>query len=213
MLKQVNEELKKDEELREKVNEVLSVTGHQYKGKADVKHFAQVLKDDIGLDQVKSKVEKPLEGLKVACHTGCHILSPPDIMMFDNPFDPIVLDQMISVLGAEPVDYDLKTLCCGWTLTNYGEKSSANYLIAKKLESMRAVGSDCITVICPQCFYQFDMGQLLAARSLNLDYMLPVLFYLQLLALAMGYSIEEVYLPQHRIKDSFFTEKLRGMLC
>ena len=211
-LRHVNHMLKADEEAREKVNEVLSETDHQFRGTVDVKHFASVLMDDIGLQRIAGKIEKPLEGLTIAGHTGCHIISPPEIMAFDDPFDPQVLDKMVGVLGSEPADFDLKTLCCGWTLTNYGDKSGSDKLLGAKLEAMHRAGSDCISVICPQCFYQFDMGQLLASRRLGLDFSVPVLFYLQLLGLAMGYSLEDIGLKRHRTKSSGFEEKILEVL-
>jgi heterodisulfide reductase subunit B len=210
-LKQTNHTLKTDEELRLKVNEILAETDHQFDGKIEVKHFANVLLEDIGLDAIQGRIERPLEGLQVASHTGCHIVSPTQIMNFDDPFAPIKLDSMISTVGATPADYDLKPLCCGWTLTNYGTRSSANELLGAKLVAMNGASADCITVLCPQCYNQFDTGQLIAARSMKLEFRLPVLFYTQLLALGMGYSLEDIHYRNHRIKDKGFEEKIRGL--
>jgi len=81
--------------------------------------------------------------------------------------------------------------------------------MGSKLEAMWKAGSDCINVICPQCFYQFDTGQMLAGRSLNLRYKIPVLFYFQLLGLAMGYSLEDIYYGSHRVKSKDFESKVR----
>ena len=167
--------------------------------------------DDLGLEQVKGRVVSPLKGLSVACHPGCHIISPVNIMAFDDPFDPVTLDKMVSVLGATPLDYDLKTLCCGWTLTNYGTRQSATSILKAKLESMVKSGTDCITVICPQCFHQFDRGQIRVNRNSDPGYRLPVLFYLQLLGLSLGYSLDEIHLNRHLIKDPAFEEKLRRL--
>jgi len=212
-LKQVNEELKRDPELRDKVNEVLSETDHEYRGTIEVKHFAQVLNEDIGLDRIAKYVERPLSGLSVAGHTGCHILSPPDVMKFDDPYEPVVLDNMVAALGAEPADFSMKTICCGWTLTNYGDRQSANQLVGAKLQAMEVAGSDCISVICPQCFYQFDTGQMMATRSLKLDIKLPVLYYLQLLGLSMGYGLDDIHYKQHRVKSPGFEDKLGRILA
>jgi len=212
-LKQVNESLKANPDLRTKVNEILAETDHQFKGTIDVKHFATVLKEDLGLDKIEKKIVAPLMGLKVASHTGCHIVSPPEIMRFDDPFDPVVLDGMVRVLGAEAVDYDLKTLCCGWTLTNYGDKGAANELLGEKLVSMSGAGADCIATICPQCFYQFDTGQALASRKLGLDFRFPSLFYLQLMALAMGHSLDDIGYRRHRVRDPGFESKLQEVVA
>ena len=212
-LKQANETLKSDAALRARVNDVLAETGHEFKGTVDVLHFAQVLSRRVGLDGIKAVVKKPLTGLRVACHPGCHILSPPAVMGFDDPLDPVVLDGMVSALGAEPVDWDKKTGCCGWTLTNYGEREAANRLLGVKLDAMHTAGADCSTVICPQCFYQFDTGQMLAARELKLEYKVPTIYYLQLLALAMGRSLDESGIRQHRVKDPALEERLGRLVA
>jgi heterodisulfide reductase subunit B len=212
-LRQANETLKTDQTLRTKVNELISETGHEFKGTVEVRHFAQVLSQNIGADAIRSVIKKPLTGLRVACHPGCHILSPPSVMNFDDPLDPIILDSMVSALGAEPVDWDKKTGCCGWTLTNYGDKESANRLLGAKLDAMHAAKADCSTVICPQCFYQFDTGQMLASRELKLEYKVPTIYYLQLLAIAMGRSLEETGIKQHRVKDPALEEKLGRLVA
>jgi heterodisulfide reductase subunit B len=210
-LRQADAILSQDTALRSKINDVLSETGHKFRGSTKVKHFAQVLYDEVGVDSIRAKVKRPLEGLKVACHTGCHILSPPEIMDFGDPFDPTKLEELVSALGADPVDWENKTMCCGWTLTNYGNKESSNNLIDFKISSMSAASADCSTVICPQCFYQFDMGQMLASRDLKTDYRVPTTFYLQLLSLALGYDYDFAKFDAHRVKDPNLEQKLRRL--
>ena len=210
-LRTVNQELKRDDELRERVNEVLSAIDREFKGLIRVRHFAEFLVRDVGLERLRKRVERPLEGLRVACHTGCHILSPPEIMRFDDPYDPVILDEMVEALGAEAVDYALKTLCCGWTLPTYGSREASERLLASKLDSMRRSGAMAIAVICPQCFHQFDVGQASAARRLGLDYRLPVFYYLELLALAMGLSLEEVGYRHHRVRSREVEEALEAI--
>lgn len=212
-LKQANETLKADPELRERVNEVLAETGHQFRGTVEVKHFAQVLMDQVGLHKIKNKVEKPLSGLRVASHTGCHILSPPEVMGFDDPQVPVKLDAMMDALGATPLEYAYKTQCCGWTLSNYGDRNAAARLLGDKLAAMREAGADSVNVICPQCLAQLDTSQMLAARALKLEFRLPALFYLQYLALAMGYSLGEAGYDKHRVRDPGFEEKLGRILA
>jgi len=212
-LKQANETLKADSELRGRVNEVLAETGHLFRGTLEVRHFAQVLMDQVGLQRVRCKVEKPLSGLRVASHTGCHILSPHEVMGFDDPQAPVKLDAMMEVLGATPLDYAYKTQCCGWTLSNYGDRNAASRLLGDKLTAMHAAGADSVSVICPQCLAQLDTGQMLAARALQLGFRLPALFYLQYLALAMGYSLEDAGYDKHRVRDPGFEEKLRRILA
>jgi heterodisulfide reductase subunit B len=207
-LRQVNHELKTNDELREKVNNILSDIDLEYKGTITVRHFAEVLYNELGTSIISKKVERPLSNLKIATHTGCHILSPQEIMDFDDTVNPEKLDELVTTLGAEPVDYLMKPVCCGWTLSNYGDRASGNMLLADKLVSMNQKSADCVSVICPQCFAQFDTGQLMAARSQKLEFKLPVQYYLQLLGLAMGYTLEEIGYSRHRVRNKDFEEKI-----
>jgi len=202
-LKHASDELK-DSELRRRVNEVLAETGHKYKGRSKVKHFIQVLNDDIGVNSIKAEVKHPLKGLKVATHRGCHFSSRYGL-------EASLLDDMVSTLGATSVEYDLKNLCCGWTLGGYGQPEEGYTWLKDRLDSMKKAGADCIAVICPQCLNQFDTGQLTAARKVDIPFKVPTLFYLQLLGLAMGYSLEEMQYGQHRVRDPGFQEKVNAM--
>ncbi len=203
-LKNAVEELE-SVELRHRVNEVLAETGHEFRGRSRVKHFIQVLNEDVGKSKIMKMVKTPLEGLKVATHTGCH---------FSNRFgvDALILDEMVSILGASSVEYDFKNLCCGWTIGTYGQQDEEYTWLKNRLDSMKRAEADCINVICPQCFNQFDTGQMRAARKVDIPFKIPVLYYLQTLGLAMGYSLEEMQYGSHRIKDAGFDTKVQRIL-
>lgn len=202
-LKHAIEEMR-DEEMRMKVNETLTETGHTYKGTATVKHFVQVLCDDVGIDAIRQAARHPLTGLNVAAHTGCH---------FSNRMgeDARLLDTLIEATGAKSIPYEEKNLCCGWTLGTYGRPEEGYAWLKRRLDSMKAGGADCIAVICPQCLQQFDMGQLIASRKVQLPYRLPALFYLQLLGISMGHTPEEMQFASGRIKDPALDERLRKL--
>jgi len=201
-----------NKQLLTKINEIIADTGHEYKGKVKINHFLEVFKNEIGVEKLKTFIHHPLSELVIATHTGCHILSPKEVMQFDEPFDPIVLDEMVTVLGATPADYDGKTRCCGWTLMNYGSREGAYALLGEKLNNMKQAKADCLTAVCPQCFYQFDTGQWMASRRGNPQHNLPVLFYTQLLALAMGYTLEEVGYYAHKVKNEKFENKIKEVI-
>lgn len=196
--------------LKSRVNEVLSEVGHRFCGSVKVRHFLEVIMEDVGVDGLRKMVRSPLSGLTVATHPGCHILRPQEVMSFDDPYDPLVLDGLVSVLGAQPADYDMKAECCGWPLANLGQSDASASLLAERVRAMREAGADCIVVGCPQCFYQFDRGQLTVSRKLGFEYGLPVLFYHQLLGLAMGYGLDGIQYPFHRVKDARFEKKVRS---
>lgn len=203
-----NHMMKREPELSDKVNRILVNTGHQFKGEVEIKHFLQAIVGDIGIGRLGNYVKTPLRGLNVATHTGCHLTSPEDVLNFDDPIDPKVLDSLVAALGAEPVDYDLKSLCCGVGFSLSGDTAASSHLLKDKLENMREYGADCIVTGCPFCYQQFDLGQLAAFRKYKLDFKLPVLYYLQIIGLAMGFGIEEMQYGAHRIKDESFVRKL-----
>jgi heterodisulfide reductase subunit B len=198
----VDHKLKEDAELRNKVNEILKPTGKEYKGTIKVKHLMQILKDEIGIDNLKKFVKKPLTGLKVAGHPGCHLLMPDEVLKFDDPLDPVIYDQFIKVLGAEPIDYLTKIECCGVSLALGGDKSATNKLIHKKILDVTSHGAEILSTPCPFCFQQFDMGQIMAQREFPdiKDKPVPVIYALELLALAMGKDIKDIGYDTHKIK-------------
>ena len=193
-------DLSQSPELRDRVNEVLIETGHTYRGTAQAKHFLPWLAQDVGLEAIRRAVQRPLAGLRVATHTGCHLLSPQHLHGFDDPEDPIIFDELVEALGATPVDYEAKPACCGIGFAVTGQPDPSSRALSTKLIDVHDAGADCIAVGCPFCYQQFDMGQLTAARKLGLDFRVPVLNYLQLLGLALGFSAEEMQLRAHKVK-------------
>ncbi len=198
----VNYRLKNNFELKNKVNEVLKEINLEFKGNIKIRHFLQVLKEDIGLDNLKKMVRTPLDGFKVAGHPGCHLLMPHEILKFDNPEDPEFYDQFIAALGATSIDYLTKADCCGVSLSLAGEKEASNNCIQNKLIDIQLSGAQFVSTACPACFNQFDFGQLIASRDFPQlqEKPIPVLYAIELLALAMGRSFEEIGYNLHRVK-------------
>jgi len=152
-LRGVQYQLKHDSMKMEKVNEELAKIRKIYKGTSDIKHFVDVLSDNI--DKVKGAISKPLTGLKVAVHPGCHYMRPAEWMESDDPMNPTTLKKLVEASGATVVDYGEEVLCCGNALTNaYEEHGFANLKI--KMDAIKKAGVDVIIVNCPACFQQFD---------------------------------------------------------
>lgn len=189
---EANHIFKANPQVLEKVNAELKRIGKSYSGNVEVKHFLMVLYDM--KDKIRENVKKPLLGLKVASQTGCHILRPSEIIQFDNPERPEKLDEMVSWLGARPFDYDLKSLCCGQAFLPI-DKDACFKVMKDKLEQIK--DADCLTTGCPACFQQFDLRQ----RMANLGFDKPVLFYLELLGLALGLSLGEIGYDFHKLKS------------
>ena len=200
----VNHKLKNDPKLKAAVNKVLNAIGKEYKGTVEIKHLLQVLKEDIGFDKLRDMITRPLTGLKVAGHPGCHLLCPEEIIGFDDATDPIFYDKFIESLGATPIDYITKTNCCGVSLALAGDKEGSNKAIRDKIVDMKESGAELISTGCPFCFTQYDMGQITASRTFPelKESKLPVLYAIELLGMALGKSLEDIGYTTHKIKTA-----------
>jgi len=205
-LMMVNQTLRTDKETRDKVNEILSVVNKKFKGTVNVKHTMDVLCDDVGLDKIRNKVAKPLNGLRVATQVGCHLVRPKLLHTeIGKGFE--VLDDLVQALGAEPVQYDDKEICCGGPLRDIDDHLSRN-LSNRKLAALKRANVDCVVTACPFCYIQFDVGQLEIKTLLKEEYDIPVLHFVELLSFAMGIKLEGPQLREHRVSIDSIVRKL-----
>ncbi len=173
------------EELK-KVNKELKDLGYEYKGSVVVKHFARVLLEEVGLDTLKKAITQPLKGINIAPHYGCHCIRPSSIFDdFDDPIRPESLDKLIAVTGATSVQYRDKLQCCGGGILAFDENTSMK-MVKQKLDHVKEAHADAMTLICPSCDIMYDEYQPSVETKFDAEYGIPVLFYSQLLGLAMG---------------------------
>lgn len=193
-LAEANEILMRDVEKKGKVNEILRRYGREYKGKADVKHVIEVLHEDIGLDKIRGQVIKP-QKIRVALHYGCHLYreyKSSDIMR-----KPRMMREIAAQTGVEIVDYGLERLCCGYPSMQASEEFSLKKRLLLKLSKMREVGAEAILTACPACMIQFEIGQVML-RSYGIQYNMPCINLMELLALSFGIPYKELHLELHR---------------
>ena len=203
---EANYHLKKDPELREKVNKSLKSIGREFRGTINVRHVVTLLRDDIGMEKLKNSIQHPLKDIKVAIHYGCHLLKPSEIMHVDDPVIPKILQELIEITGATPINHKEYLLCCGKACQDHELMLNMS---ADVFESIHASKADCLGLICPTCFDSFDLGQIRVARKVNKEYNLPVIYYFQMLALAQGATLEEVGIKYHKILPREFVVKLQ----
>jgi len=189
--------LNEDEELRARVNKRLAAIDMKYEGTVHARHLITILRDEVGLDGVAATVKRPLEGVRIAVHYGCHLLKPRDVMQVDDPDHPTIFEDMLTALGATPVDHTERIICCGKSCRDCDLPEQMTRTV---LESIHAAKVDIMGVICPSCFDSFDTGQLKLARKYKLGFTIPPVYYFQLLAVAQGLSAEAVGLDKHKIK-------------
>jgi heterodisulfide reductase subunit B len=168
--------------------EVERLLGGPAPGRVDCKSVLQVLYEQIGAEAVSAKVKKPLAGLRVAPYYGCLLSRPPALMAFDDPENPVSMDALLRACGAEIVDFAYKTECCGAAF-GMPRLDVMTRLSARILGAAVEAGADCVAVACPLCQMNLDLrqGQVDAAAGRAASN-LPVPYFTQLMALALGLS-------------------------
>lgn len=201
--------LKQNDEIKRKVNNTLQTIGREYKGTVEVKHVIEILHENITYETIRERIKRPLDGITVAVHYGCHFLKPSNIRAHGTAERPTILDDFVRTLGAKSVDYKDKMMCCGaGGGVRAGNLDVALHYTRKKIENMADAGADCLITPCAFCHYQFDTGQIELTEKLGKKYELPVVFVTQLLGLALGISSEGVGLNKNKTQIQSFTSKL-----
>lgn len=206
-LVEVNERLRRDSELRTKINRNLSEIGLQYRGECEVTHLLWVLLRDIGAEALAKRIVRPLHGLRVAPFYGCHILRPKDVLGFDDPDSPTSLDTLIRLLGAEPVAYDGKKRCCGFHVL-MGKEDVALKLSGRRLLEAEEAKADCLVTTCPLCHTSLDPYQSAAARTSGAKADLPIIHLPQLLGLGLGLDPKELKLDGHVVSTAAVLKRI-----
>ena len=151
-----------------------------YHGQAQVIHFLELLRDEVGFENLKKQVVKPFTGRKIGAYYGCLLLRPGKELAFDDPEAPKLLEEFIRALGGEPVIYPYRNECCGG-YQQVKDPEHAKMLSGRVLESAGSFGAEILITACPLCRF-----------NLNRSGDLPVYYFTQLLAQALGVEEETV---------------------
>lgn len=165
-----------DENFRQKASNYIT-PDPVYDGGTDVLHFLEVLRDDIGFDEIKKRVVNPLKGRKIGAFYGCMVLRPGKVLAFDDPENPQIIEDFIRALGATPVTYPYRNECCG-AYVALENKSAAIHQVDRALQSAKAAGCMELVTACPLCMY--NLVQNATANAM------PVTYFTELLAEALG---------------------------
>jgi heterodisulfide reductase subunit B len=169
-----------------KVNEALAAGDLQYKpGTLDVRHLIDILVYDVGLDTIRSKVVRPLTGLKVAPYMGCMLPRPDYQHRWSDHEHPTELDDLLRALGADVIDYPLTTECCGGHMTQIGPETAFE-LIRRLVADADERGAHLMATVCPMCQMNIDAYQHETNQFFGTKYQMPILFFTQLMGLAFG---------------------------
>jgi len=179
-----------DEKWLTSVNKVLKDRlGREYSRTVKVRHLARFLFEEYGLENIKKQVSRPLTGLKIAVHYGCHYMRPSRVYgEFDDPEFPKGLDLLVEATGAESIDHPNKMSCCGGGILNIDE-SVAVEMTKMKLVSLSSKDVDALLLICPFCGIMYSRYQRLIMKE---GKEIPVIYYPQLLGLALRLNPDEL---------------------
>ncbi|MGD0494635.1 MAG: CoB--CoM heterodisulfide reductase iron-sulfur subunit B family protein [Candidatus Bathyarchaeia archaeon] len=184
-LTEAQDTMKKNPQTAQKIISLLKEEGLDYGPNIKIWHTIDLLHDLVGLEKIRKAVKKPLRGLKVATHVGCQVIRYSDLGRVDDAENPRKLDELIEAMGAEAVDYAEKLDCCGAALMR-SHPDSALSLAGSKLKAVQGLNVAGLVVSCPECQLMFDAKQKDAGTTVGVKLDVPVVYYTQLLGLALG---------------------------
>ncbi len=195
VLRRTNLAISADEDKREKLNFFIE---SEYGGDLQVHDVLQILRDEVGFDEIARIVKRPLTGLRAAAYYGCMVLRPTAEVAYDDPENPRTLDDLLIALGAETVDYPHKGECCGSYLAVISVEATAemSYTI---LSSAQKNGAQLIVTNCPLCQFNLDRQQVGIARRHAGYQPIPVFYFSQLLGVALGLDTSDFGWEKHHI--------------
>lgn len=178
-----------DERMLDRVRDIIE---EDLQNTASVQHILEIL------DKETILVRKPLHGLKVACYYGCILARPEKVTHFDDEEDPQMMDRLMDRIEAQGVPWAYKTECCGASLP-LSQPDIVYELSNRILTAARAVGADCISVACPMCHSNLDMQQKEINKRYGIKDEMPILYFTQLVGLAMGLNDQSLLFNKHFI--------------
>jgi heterodisulfide reductase subunit B len=203
VLKRTNNLLSKDEYKLRKVNEFLE---ENYQLKVKVKHFLEILRDDYGFENLAEKIKRPLNNLKVVPYYGCQLLRPAKEMGMDDPEQPTIMENFLSSLGCEHLDFPFKNECCG-SYQIIDNEYAALELSYNILNNAVKNGAEAVALSCPVCYYNLDKKQEDIKKRFSGFTPIPVFYFTELLAIALDLDIELLELNKHYVDPKPLLER------
>lgn len=196
-LKRANERVKSDPESLDKINKFMYKENLDYEGDVKIYHLLELLRDEIKFENITKKVVKPIKNLKVANYYGCLLVRPKEIGL-DDVENPTVLENLVSSLGGDPIDFPFKTECCAayQTVDKPDLVADRTYHI---LSSAQDQGAEVVTVSCPLCAFNLDHRQQETAQKYPEFKNMPILYFTQIMAIALGCEKEDLRFDLHYV--------------
>jgi len=208
VLTEANQILNENKELRTKIDEELKKFDLEFQPGLEIKHFSRILYEDVGVDKIREKIVRELTPLKFSVHYGCHYLRPTELYdCFDDAEAPSSVENLVAVTGATVLDYKNKLDCCGGAILGV-EEDIALAMAKQKLDHITAGQVDALVTICPFCTIMYEDNQKKIESKFNATYNLPVLYYPQVLGLALGLDPKQLGFRLNKVKAKELLEKM-----
>jgi heterodisulfide reductase subunit B len=222
VLKRANYTVRNDEEKRKKISDFIEM---EYEGDVDVVHYLEFLRDRVGYARIAAAVKRDLGRVNVVPYYGCQLLRPHEELQFDDPESPMIMDDLLEAIGCNVLDFPHKVECCGAFLTVCteleagdrtadeddagGAVSECSYTI---LDTAGRAGADLVVLSCPLCQYNLDVAQDRIEKEHYGFRKLPIVYFTQLLALALGLDVEKYALDSaHHYVDPSAVVKAKAL--
>lgn len=202
-MKKVHEQMVADKNTAAEINRI---TGREYHGGVKVLNAVQIFLE-YGLDELAKKVVYSFDGLRVACYYGCLLTRPPDLLQFDDPEQPVLMDEVCRVVGTEPIEWGFKTECCGAGFS-MSRTDLVCELTRRILENAVNNGAEAMIVACPMCHSNLDMRQANINKIYETEFDIPVVYLTELVGLAVGIKPRKLGLKKHFVDAMRLTERM-----
>lgn len=190
-------EIEEDPELRKKIEDTIDMP---YNDSIKVLNLLEFTKKYC-IDRLKDKVIKKPKDLKVVCYYGCLLVRPPKVVEFDDPDDPVTMDEILKSVGVEPLDWEFKTECCGGGLS-LSRSDVVVKLVNDIMCNAKSVGANAIIVSCPLCHANLDLRQISADQNHKIKHNMPVLYLSEIIGISLGIESNILGLNKHFVETS-----------
>jgi heterodisulfide reductase subunit B len=175
-------------------------------GKTKIWDLADFMAQDRVLELIKTRVSNPLQGLKAVCYYGCMSSRPPKMTDADRCENPMSMDRILKTLGAEPIDWSYKTDCCG--ASHVVDRPDMVFkMVGKLYDRALEAGAACIVVSCQMCQANLDIYQDKISDQTGKSYDLPIIYFTELIGLALKERQVEKWLSRHFVDPLKFLDK------
>ncbi|MHB1515176.1 MAG: CoB--CoM heterodisulfide reductase iron-sulfur subunit B family protein [Acidiferrobacteraceae bacterium] len=216
-LKKAEYELASSEEALKTVQDLAKKADDPvYKGDVRTVHLLEWLMEELGAEGIKQKMTRNLNGIRIANYYGCMYTRPRQIFPekdqgpgSESSYKPHFMDDLLAAAGGINVEFPLKTACCGGAHT-LSDADTSTQLVLNLLQAADESGAEVIATECPLCHSGLEMHQVRAEKEFGIKTNVKILYFTQLLGLAMGLSPRKVGIHEN-ISDSIGLLKEKGL--